>query len=91
MGYINSNMVLYQENIGVILLKKIGKIPISKITKRINTRFYFITNRINKEYTSVKCCPTEEVVGEYLTKPLQGKLFLKFCSLNRESELMSIS
>ena len=42
------------------------------------SRFYFITDRINNNDLYVEYCPTEEMVGDFFTKPLQGKLFYKF-------------
>ena len=89
-GYINSNTVLYQDNKSVILLKKNENISINKITKCINNHFYFIADRINNEELSVKYFPNEEMLRDLLTKPLKGKLFLKFHLLNHEYKIMSI-
>jgi hypothetical protein len=36
------------------------------------------TDLINMKDLSVKHCPTEETVGVFFAKPLQGKLFFKF-------------
>jgi hypothetical protein len=77
-GYGHQDTILYQDNQSAILLEKNGRKPSSKRTKHLNCRFYFITDRINKNELSVEYCPTEEMVGDFFTKPLQGKLFYKF-------------
>jgi hypothetical protein len=77
-GYGHQDTILYQDNQSAILLEKNGRKLSSKRTKYLNCRFYFITDRINKNELSVEYCPTEEMVGDFFTKPLQGKLFYKF-------------
>jgi len=77
-GYGSQDTILYQDNQSAILLEKNGRKSSSKRTKHLNFRFYFITDRINNNELSVEYCPTEEMVGDFFTKPLQGKLFYKF-------------
>jgi hypothetical protein len=80
-GYGHQDTILYQDNQSAILLEKNGRKSSSKRTKHLNCRFYFITDRINSDELSVEYCPTEEMVGDFFTKPLQGKLFYKFRKL----------
>ena len=80
-GYGHQDTILYKDNQSAILLEKNGRKSSSKRTKHLNCRFYFITDRINSNELSVKCCPTEEMTGDFYTKPLQGKLFYKFRKL----------
>jgi hypothetical protein len=54
------------------------KDSISKRMKHINIRYFFITDRVKKEEVSVVWCPTEDMIGDFATKPLQGALFRKF-------------
>ena len=37
-----------------------------------------ITDRVNKRELEIEYCPTEEVLADYFTKPVQGALFRKF-------------
>jgi hypothetical protein len=69
---------LFQDNKSSIILEKNGKASISKRTKHINIRYFFITNRVKKEEVSVVWCPTGDIIGDFATKPLQGALFRKF-------------
>ena len=77
-GYGHNDTILYQDNQSAMLLENNGRKSSGKRTKHINCRFYFITDRINRNELSVEYCPTEEMVGDFFTKPLQGKLFYKF-------------
>ena len=52
----------------------IGKLR-SKKTKNINIWYLFITNRVNNVEVSVVLCPTGDMIGDYMTKPLQGVMF----------------
>jgi hypothetical protein len=77
-GYQVKDNVLYQDNKSAILMEKNGKASSSKRTKHINIRYFFITDRIQKGEVSVKWCPTGDMIGDFMTKPLQGALFKKF-------------
>jgi hypothetical protein len=80
-GYGTDATILYQDNQSAILLERNGRKSSSKRTKHLNCRYYFITDRINSKELSVEYCPTGEMVGDFFTKPLQGKLFYKFRDL----------
>ena len=41
-------------------------------------RYYYIADRIAKGDLSVVWCPTDKMIADFLTKPLQGKVFQKF-------------
>jgi hypothetical protein len=80
-GYEVNDNVLYQDNQSAMLLEKNGKASSSKRTKHINIRYYFITDRVSKGEVSLEWCPTLDMIGDYMTKPLQGALFKKFRDL----------
>jgi len=46
--------------------------------RHLNIRYFFVVDKIRKQELTVKYCPTEEMIGDYFTKPLQGALFRKF-------------
>ena len=70
--------MLYQDNQSAILLEKNGHKLSSKHTKHLNVRYYFITDHIDAHELDVHYCSTEEIITDFFTKPLQGKLFLTF-------------
>jgi hypothetical protein len=73
--------ILYQDNKSAILLEKNGWVSSSKHTKHIETRYYYVADRIAKYDLTVVCCHTKKMIADYLTKPLQGKMFIKFRNL----------
>ena len=77
-GYKSKDTVLFQDNKSAILLEKNGTRSSSKRTKHINCRYYFITDRVNAGDLTIVHCPADEMVGDFFTKPLQGRLFIKF-------------
>jgi hypothetical protein len=80
-GYKVNDNILYQDNKSAMLLEKNGKASSSKRTKHINIRYFFITDRIANGDLSIEWCPTLDMIGDYMTKPLQGALFCKFRDL----------
>ena len=61
-----------------MLLENNGVLSSSKQKKHINVRYYFIKDRIDKEEINVIYCPTDKMIADYFTKPLQGSLFMRF-------------
>jgi len=70
--------ILYQDNKSAILLEKNGRVSSSKRTKHIEIRYYYVADRIAKGDLSVVWCPSDKMITDYLTKPLQGKMFTRF-------------
>ncbi len=77
-GYEIQKNILYQDNKSTILLEQNGKKSSSKRTRALNIRYFFLTDQIEKGNLIVEYCPTTEMVADYFSKPLQGKLFQKF-------------
>ena len=73
--------VLYQDNKSTILLENNGKRSSGKRTRAFNIRYFFLTDQIEKGNLSVEYCSTTEMIADYMSKPLQGKLFQKFKKL----------
>jgi hypothetical protein len=76
-GYGVKECILLQDNKSAILLEKNGKASSSKRTKHISIRYFFVTDRIRKGELSVEWCPTEDMLGDFWTKPTQGKQFTR--------------
>ena len=70
--------VLHQDNMSTMLLQNNGRMSCGKGSRHINIRYFFITDRIKNKEIRVQYCPTEEMIADYFTKPLQGSLFKKF-------------
>ena len=70
--------ICYQDNESSIKLEKNGKRSSSKRTRHIAIRYYFITDRVSSNEVSIEYCPTEDMIGDYHTKSLQGSQFRRF-------------
>jgi hypothetical protein len=77
-GYNISRNVVHQDNKSAILLERNGKRSSSKRTRAINIRYFFITDQIEKDNIEIQYLPTKLMIGDYFTKPLQGKPFIYF-------------
>jgi hypothetical protein len=77
-GYDVGEATVYQDNKSAILLERNGKRSSGRRTRHINIRYFFITDRIKCGEVGVVYCPTDDMVGDFFTKPLQGSRFVKF-------------
>ena len=41
-------------------------------------QIFFITDQVEKGNVSIEYCPTNDMIGDYFTKPLQGSKFTNF-------------
>jgi hypothetical protein len=74
-GYdINSN-ILYQDNKSPNLLETNGKKSSGKRTPALNIRYFFLTDQVEKGSITIVYCPTDDMVRDFYTKPLQGEKF----------------
>jgi hypothetical protein len=77
-GYNMAETIIYQDNQSTMLLENNGKLSTGKKTKHIEIRFFFITDNIKKKHVRVEYCPTDKMVADFFTKPLQGSKFIRF-------------
>ena len=73
--------ILYQDNRSAMLLEQNGRASSSKRTKHINIRYYYVADRVAKGDLQVVWCPTDQMIANFLTKPLQGKAFVDFSNM----------
>jgi hypothetical protein len=81
--------ILHQDNKSTILLEQNGKKSSSKRTRALNIRYFFLTDQVQKGNLDVICEPTQQMIGDHMSKPLQGKLFEKFRKLIMGHEVPS--
>ena len=67
--------VLQQDNTSSIRLESNGKRSSTKRTRRINIRFFYVTDKVKSGDVVIVYYPTDKLVGDYLTKPLNGTPF----------------
>jgi hypothetical protein len=73
-GYDVGPAILFQDNMSTIALMQNGR-GNNERSRHINIKFFFITDRVDKGEIAIKYMPTEEMLADLLTKPLQGKKF----------------
>ena len=69
--------ILYQDNMSSILLERNGRQSSTKRTKHMDIRYFYIGDHIQSKTLSLQHCPTDEMLADYFTKPLQGSLFIR--------------
>jgi hypothetical protein len=77
-GFEIKKNILYQDNQSSIKIEKNGKKSSGQKTKHMDNRYFWIKDRLETEGIDVEYCPTELMIADFFTKPLQGALFRKF-------------
>jgi len=57
-----------------------GKTSSSNRTRHLNVRYFFVTDKIKKGEVKVAYCPTQDMLGDFFTKPLQVTQFVQMRS-----------
>jgi len=78
-GYAVEKNILYQDNKSAILLEVNGRKSAGKRSRALNVRYFFLTDQVEKKNLSIEYCPTDNMIADFMTKPLQGKKFSRFC------------
>ena len=73
-GHTVGPAIVWQDNKSTLAIMEKGKSTSSR-TKHINIRYFFIADRVRSGEVSLKYKPTEHMVADLLTKPVQGELF----------------
>jgi hypothetical protein len=61
-----------------MLLQKNGLFSVGKGSKHIHIRYLFATDKIEKKELKLIHCPTDKMIADFSTKPLQGAKFIEF-------------
>ena len=52
-----------------------GRTSCTGRSRHIDIKYFWITDRVKQAKLNIKRCPTDPMVADYFTKPLQGKQF----------------
>ena len=66
--------IIWQDNKSTMAMVDKGRSTSSR-TKHISIRYFFITDRVRSGDVILQYKPTEQMVADLLTKPVQGELF----------------
>ena len=65
----------FQDNTSAMKLESNGLQSCGEKSRHIDIRFFFIKDVLKRENIELKHCPTERMIADFFTKPLQGGLF----------------
>eukprot|EP00980_Cylindrotheca_fusiformis_P003923 scaffold870_cov78-Cylindrotheca_fusiformis.AAC.1 len=74
-GYTVTDNVVWQDNQSAMLLENNGTRSSSKRTRHLEIRYFFVTDNIKRGRMTVQYCPTDDMIADFFTKPLQGAKF----------------
>jgi hypothetical protein len=77
-GYPIQEAIFHQDNESAIKMESNGKASTGQRSRHINIRYFFITDHAKNNDITITHCPTEQMLADFFTKPLQGSLFRKF-------------
>ena len=80
-GYSMKIKTLKQDNMSTIKMLNNGIKSAGQKSRHINIRFFWTADRLKSEKIMVEYCPTEIMLGDFFTKPLQGRLFNEMRSI----------
>jgi hypothetical protein len=81
---IEHNIIL-RDNQSSMKLEQNGKASSGKRTRHFDIKYFYITDLIENKEVTIKYCPTDSMIADYMTKPLTGAKFTKF-----RNEIMNI-
>jgi hypothetical protein len=70
--------IVYQDNTSSMKLENNGKASSGKRTRHFDIKWFYVTDLINRDEVVVKYCPTDDMLGDFMTKPTVGAKFHKF-------------
>jgi hypothetical protein len=77
-GYPLQSSLVHQDNLSAKLLELNGRGSSSKRTRHMNIRYFFVGDVAARKHIKIEYCPTDEMIGDFFTKPLGGAKFRRF-------------
>jgi hypothetical protein len=68
----------HRDNQSAMKLEQNGKASCGKRTRHFNIKYFYITDLIQRKEVFIEYCPTEQMITDFMTKPLTGKKFQQF-------------
>ena len=53
-----------------------GRASAGKRSRHLDIKHFYVTDQVERKLVSIEYCPTDQMVADYVTKALQGKLFI---------------
>ena len=76
-GYPIKTNIFYQDSESTIKIGKNGRKLCSIKSRHLNVSFFFIKDCLERNYIQITHCKSKDKIVDFLTKPIQGSLFIK--------------
>ena len=76
-GYLLKPSIVHQDNQSSILLENNGRASRGKRTRHLNIRYFFVSDCVKRVHIIMRYCPTDDMIGDFFTKLLQGSKFIR--------------
>ena len=73
--------IIYQDNTSSIKLEENGKESSGKRTRHFDIKYFYVTDLVGRDEVKIEYCSTDEMIADYMTKPLVGGKFKLFRDL----------
>ena len=73
--------ILFQDNTSTMKLHKNRKLSSGKRTRHFDIKLFYITDLISRDEVLVEYCPSDDMIADYMSKPLMGAKFKEFRNL----------
>jgi len=70
--------VIFRDNMSSMKLEENGKESSGKRTRHFDIKYFYITDLIKRKEVTIEYRPTDEMIADYMTKPLTGAKFHAF-------------
>ena len=77
-GHSIKENILYQDNKSDMLLKTNRCKSAGKCSCHLNIQYFYVANQKAKGHIDIRYCRTDEMIRDYMTKPLHGGKFDNF-------------
>jgi hypothetical protein len=77
-GHKVKSNIIFRDNTSSMKLEENGKASSGKRTRHWNITYFYITDLIQRGEVEIQYCPTDAMLGDYMSKPLIGTKFLHF-------------
>ncbi|KAA8498721.1 Copia protein [Porphyridium purpureum] len=75
-GYKVKESVILQDNLSTIAMLQRGRSNSAR-TRHVNIRYYFVHDYLRRGELRIEHCPSQDLVADILTKPIQGDRFVR--------------
>jgi hypothetical protein len=77
-GFKPKSAVVYRDNTSSMKLEENGRASASKRTRHFNIKWFYVTDLIQRKEIELEYCCTDDMLADYMTKPITGKKFFMF-------------